>query len=197
MKFFKKYIFPALYGLLVYFTIRLLHDTDIRLKFWTRSWKQNVPEFVLSIAVGYVGVYMFERLFKYYNRRWPLQFSYQNLVRELAIMVGANLVLMNLVFTPWVIYLNGQLYWDDLADICMIPALYAVVYYGIARARTYGVEETGSVRAFIDLMVTIHPEFERSPELEGVLEVLLDEELSGEAKMEIVSVQMRDAFADQ
>jgi hypothetical protein len=73
----------------------------------------------------------------------------------------------------------------------------ALVEDGIARARTYGVEETGSVRAFIDLMVTIHPEFERSPELEGVLEVLLDEELSGEAKMEIVSVQMRDAFADQ
>jgi len=68
---------------------------------------------------------------------------------------------------------------------------------GIERARTYGVEETGAVGAFIDLMVTVDPEFEKSPDLEGVLEVLLDEELSGEAKMEIVSVQMRDAFADQ
>ncbi len=137
MKFFRKYIFPAIYGLLVYFTIRLLHDTDIRLKFWERSWKQNVPEFVLSIAVGYIGVYIFEQLFKYYDKRWPLQFCYQNLVRELAIMVGANLVLTNLFFTPWVIYINGRLYWNDLADICMIPALYAVVYYGMARARTF------------------------------------------------------------
>jgi two-component system LytT family sensor kinase len=137
MKFFRKYIFPAIYGLLVYFTIRLLHDTDIGLRFWERSWKQNVPELALSLAVGYAGVYMFERLFKYFNKRWPLQFSYQNLVRELAIMVGANLVLTNLVFTPWVIYINGRLYLNDLADICMIPALYAVVYYGIARARTY------------------------------------------------------------
>jgi len=137
MKFFRKYIFPAVYGLLVYFTVRLLHDTDLGIRFWQRSWKQNVPEFAFSLIVGYVGVYMFERLFKYFDRRWPLQFCYQNLVRELAIMVGANLVLMNLIFTPWVIFINGRLYWDDLADICMIPALYAVVYYGIARTRTY------------------------------------------------------------
>ena len=137
MKFFRKYIFPAIYGLLVYFTIRLLHDTDIRLRFWTRAWTINTIEIVLSVLVGYAGVYLFRRLFKYYDSRWHLQFRYQNLVRELAIMVGANLVLVNIVFTPWVIILNGKLYWDDLADICIIPTLYAIVYYGIARARTY------------------------------------------------------------
>ncbi len=137
MKFLRKYIFPVLYGLLVYFTVRLLHDTDIRLRFWTRPWSINAIEIVLSVSMGYAGVYLFKRLFKYYDRRWPLQFRYQNLARELSIMVGVNLILVNLIFTPWVIYLNGRLYWDDLADICMIPTLYAIVYYGIARARTY------------------------------------------------------------
>jgi two-component system, LytTR family, sensor kinase len=137
MKIFRKYIFPPLYGLLIYFTVRLLHDTDIGLQFWKRAWEQNIIEIGLSLIVGYAGVYMFERLFKYYDKRWPLQFCYQNLVRELAIMVGLNLVLMNLIFTPWVIFINGRLYMDDLADICTIPSLYAIVYYGIARARTY------------------------------------------------------------
>ena len=137
MKFFRKYIFPPLYGLIIYFTVRLLHDTDIGIRFWKRTWTQNVIELALSVLVGYVGVYLFERLFKYFNRRWPMQFCYQNIVRELAILVGANLVLMNMVFTPWVIFINGQLYWDDFADICTIPTLYAIVYYGIARARTY------------------------------------------------------------
>jgi len=137
MKFFRKYIFPPLYGLLIYFTVRLLHDTEIHLPFWKREWTQNAAEIVMSLVVGYVGVYMFERLFKYYDKRWPLQFCYQNLVRELAIMVGLNLVLMNLVFTPWVIFVNGKLYMNDLADICTIPSLYAIVYYGIARSRTY------------------------------------------------------------
>lgn len=137
MKFFRKYIFPALYGLLVYFTVRLLHDTEIGLPFWKRAWTQNTIELVLALAIGYVGVYLFEQLFKYYNKRWPLQLSYRNLVRELSIMVGANLLLANLVFTPWVIIINGKLYWNDLADICTIPTLYAIVYYGIARSRTY------------------------------------------------------------
>jgi LytS/YehU family sensor histidine kinase len=41
------------------------------------------------------------------------------------------------VFTPWVVFQNGRLYMNDLADICTIPSLYAVVYYGIARTRTY------------------------------------------------------------
>jgi len=137
MKFFRKYIFPPLYGLLIYFTVRLLHDTDLRLRFWERSWIQNGIEIVLSLFVGYAGVYLFERLFSYFDKRWPLQFCYQNLVRELAIIVCANLVLVNMVFTPWVIIINGRLYWNDLADICMIPTLYTIVYYGIARARKY------------------------------------------------------------
>ncbi|BAU55843.1 sensor histidine kinase [Mucilaginibacter gotjawali] len=137
MKIFRKYIFPPLYGLLIYFTVRLLHDTDIGLRFWKRTWSQNTIEIMLSLIVGYAGVYLFERLFKYYDQHWPLQFRYQNVVRELAIMVGLNLVLVNLVFTPWVIIINGRLFMDDLADICTIPSLYTIVYYGIARARTY------------------------------------------------------------
>src|ERR1700744_1088219 len=137
MKFFRKYIFPALYGLLNYFTVRLLHDTDLGLRFWKRNWQQNVIEIILSLFVGYAGVYLFERLFKYYNQRWPLQFCYQNIARELLIMVGANLLLVNAVFTPWVIFINGRLFSGDMADICTVPSLYAIVYYGIARTRTY------------------------------------------------------------
>ena len=137
MNFFRKYIFPPLYGLIIYFTVRLLHDTEIRLPFWERTWQQNVIELMLSMLVGYVGVYIFERLFKYYDRHWTPEFRYGTIVRELALMIGANLVLMNIVFTPWVIFINGKLYMNDFADICTIPALYAVVYYGIARARKY------------------------------------------------------------
>jgi len=155
MKIFRKYIFPPLYGLLIYFTVRLLHDTDIGLRFWKRTWTQNVAEIILSLIVGYAGVYLFERLFKYYDQRWPLQFRYQNLVRELAIMVGLNLVLMNLIFTPWVIFINGRLYMDDLADICTIPSLYAIVYYGIARTRTYMIAYVDN-RVLLEKVTTDH-----------------------------------------
>ena len=52
--------------------------------------------------VGYIAIYLFEWLFKYYDKRWPLQFCYQGVVRELLILVGANLVLVNAVLYRWI-----------------------------------------------------------------------------------------------
>jgi two-component system LytT family sensor kinase len=143
MKFFKKYIFPALYGLLVYFTIRLLHDVDVDAQFWKRSWALNGIEMAFSIITGYAGIYLFKRLFKFYDKRWPIQFGYQGVVRELLILVFSNLVLVNLIMTPLVALTDDGLSWADFADINMIPTLYAIVYYGIARSSTY-------LRAYVD-----------------------------------------------
>jgi len=137
MKFFRKYIFPALYGLMIYFTVRLLHDTVDGVHFWKRSWTLNSIEIGCSILTGYLSVYIFERLFKYYNKHWPLKFSPQNLVRELLILIAANLILDNLILTPMAALTDDGLSWADLSDICTIPTLYAIVYYGIARSRTY------------------------------------------------------------
>lgn len=137
MVFFRKFIFPALYGLIIYFTVRLLHDTEVGERFWHRALEQNAIELGCSIFTGYVGVYMFERLFKYFDKNWPMQFCYQNMVRELLILVTANLLLVNSILTPMAALTDDGLSWADLADICMIPTLYAIVYYGIARSRTY------------------------------------------------------------
>ncbi|HEY4198522.1 MAG TPA: histidine kinase, partial [Mucilaginibacter sp.] len=153
MNFFRKYIFPALYGLLVYFTIRLLHDTDVHQRFWERQFYINGVEIVCTVAVGYMAIYLFQRLFKYYDKRWPVQLSYQGVARELAILVGANLVLVNVIFVPmdmalhtdwkpW--YISGA----DVADINMIPTLYAIVYYGIARSSIW-------LRAYVDNKVQL------------------------------------------
>ena len=143
MKFFRKYIFPASYGLLVYFTIRLLHDTDIGQHFWERDFYVNGIEMACSILVGYLAIYIFERLFKCYDRHRTVQLSYGAVVRELAILVGANLILVNVVFVPMVMALHVSqgidelMPWADVADINMIPTLYAIVYYGIARSSTW------------------------------------------------------------
>ena len=137
MKFFRKYISPALYGLLVYFTVRLLHDTEHDEMFWKRDWGLNALEMSCSVLVGYAGIYMFEWLFRFYDRRWPLQFNYRGVVRELIILVLANLVLVNLIFTPMATLTDDGLSWGDLADLTMIPTLYAIIYYGIARSSTW------------------------------------------------------------
>src|SRR5260370_18321587 len=114
MKFFRKYIFPALYVLMVYFTISLLHDTDINSKFWKRDWGLNIFEMSCSVVVGYAGIYLFKRLFKFYDERRPLQLNYQSVVRELITLVIANLVLVNMIFIPMCAFTDDGLSWADL-----------------------------------------------------------------------------------
>jgi two-component system, LytTR family, sensor kinase len=139
MKFFRKYIFPAVYGLLVYFTIRLLHDTDTNEHFWERDFYINAVEISFTIIVGYIGIYLFQSLFRYYAKRWPQQLSYRWVLRELLLLAGANLVLVNVIFVPMNMTLahRSWILWADLADINMIPTLYAIVYYGIVRSSTW------------------------------------------------------------
>ena len=102
-----------------------------------------------AVMVGYLSIYIFQRLFKYYDKRWPVQLSYQSIVRELLILVGANLVLVNAVFVPMDMALHQNdwkawwIPWADVADINMIPTLYAIVYYGIARGSSW-------LRAYVD-----------------------------------------------
>src|ERR1700761_6541721 len=153
MKLFQKYIFPAIYGLLVYATIRLLHDTDVGEHFWERHFYINAVEVACTIIVGYIAIWLFEWLFKYYDRRWPIQFCYQGVLRELLILVGANLVLVNAVFVPMDMSLHMDwkpwyISWADVADINMIPTLYAIVYYGIARSSSW-------LKAYVDNKVQL------------------------------------------
>ncbi|HZX57108.1 MAG TPA: histidine kinase [Mucilaginibacter sp.] len=148
MKFFKKYIFPAVYGLLVYFTVRLLHDTVIGERFWKRDWGLNILEMSYSVAAGMLAIYVYERLFKFFDRRWPAQFSYRGVLRELLIMVAANLILMNAILTPMAALTDDGLSWGDFADINVIPTLYAIVYYGIVRTSTY-------LKAYVDNKVQL------------------------------------------
>lgn len=137
MKFFRIYLFPPLFGLLQYFTVRLLHDTEHLEKFWQRDWKLNCFEMFCCMVTGYLGVNLFRWLFRYYDRKWPLQFSYKVIARELLILVGLNLVLLNLILTPMAAFTDDGLSWGDLADLCTIPTLYAVIYYGVTRSSTY------------------------------------------------------------
>jgi|GEM_PF-6294598 len=75
MKFFRKYIFLWIYGLLIYFTLHLIHDVEVHSKFWQRIWTLNFLEMGCCVLTGYCDVYFFERLLKYFDRKWPLQFA--------------------------------------------------------------------------------------------------------------------------
>jgi two-component system LytT family sensor kinase len=142
---FKKYLFPALYGLLVYFTIRLLLDTVTGMRFWRdRHWEQNAIEMCYSIGFSYLFLFACNRLFRYFDRRWPANdLSYKRIVREVLWLIGLDLVFNNLFFLPLAAFTDDGAQWYDVVDINTIPLLYSLIYYGIARSSTF-------LKAYID-----------------------------------------------
>jgi two-component system LytT family sensor kinase len=137
MKRFWKYSFPAIYGLLVYFTIRILLDTVTGMKFWNRSWQLNSIEFGICILVGYCFIFSQDRLYKYFDTRWKTEISYKRGIRELVYVTLLVLLFQNILVTPLVASTDDGLQWYDLVDINVIPLLYAYIYYGISRSNTF------------------------------------------------------------
>jgi hypothetical protein len=124
--------------MVVYFTIRLLLDSVTGMKFWERNrWKQTSFELGYCIFVSYLFVWVFRRLFRWFDEKWPAEFSYRRVVRELLYVFFVNLVFQNVFLTTFVALTDDGLQWYDLADINTIPLLYVLIYYGIARSSTF------------------------------------------------------------
>jgi len=137
MQVFKRHIFPGVYGLIIYFTIRLLHDIDVEARFWYRDWRLNAFEIACSIFMGYVSIALFKTIFRYCDKRWPAAQTYDNLLYGLILVILGNLLLVNLVFTPMATFTDDGLSWADFVGLNVIPALYTIIYYGIARSRVW------------------------------------------------------------
>lgn len=140
-----KYLFPPLYGMIVYFTIRLLLDSVTGMKFWERKrWGQTSLELVYSILVSYIFVWVFQSLFRWFDKRWPHeQYSSRRIIRELLYVFLVNLVFQNVFLTTFCALTDDGAQWYDIADVNTIPLLYVLIYYGIMRSRTF-------LKAYID-----------------------------------------------
>ncbi len=133
-----KNLFPALYGLLVFATIRLLQDTSSGFKFWQRKWQQNALEIGFSIAIGYLVVIIANRLWQYFDNRISAQAFHTNVLwRELFYLAVINICLFNLVLTPMAAFTDDGLSRSDLAFINIVPLLFTFIYYGFVRSRKY------------------------------------------------------------
>jgi len=134
MRFFKRFIFPAIYGLCIYFTVRLLHDIDIRLKFWQRALATNLSEIITTIMLGYIMIAVFRRLLQHFERR-PFPISLITVIRELGIFIIANCLIVSALFLPVAALTDDGLSVDDIVDWNVIPAFYAIICYGILRGK--------------------------------------------------------------
>jgi two-component system, LytTR family, sensor kinase len=138
MKFFWKYFFPPLYGLVVYITIRLVLDTATGMKFWHRRWQINAMDIAACVVFSYIFMAVFRRLLRWFDKKWgDRDFSPSRIQRELLYVIGMNIVLQNAMLGTYTATTDDGMQWFDLADINIIPTLYSLILYGIVRSQTF------------------------------------------------------------
>jgi sensor histidine kinase YesM len=134
MKRFWKYAFPALFGLLMYITVRVLNDTLSHFQVWKRDWTITAIEMVFVLGAGYVTMYAFEKLFQRFDKKLQHNITFKTVITELLWVVIIIVVINNSIITPMVALTDDGLSWGDFANINIIPLLYCLVYYAVARS---------------------------------------------------------------
>jgi hypothetical protein len=129
-----KYLFPALYGLLIYATIRLINDTLEDDKFWERPLLLNTIEISFTILTGYTIYFATQRVFRHFDRYLAEGPNSKTIRRELFWVFVVTEIVVNLVMTPLVALTDDGLSWGDLAIINVIPLLYNLIYYTVIRS---------------------------------------------------------------
>jgi two-component system, LytTR family, sensor kinase len=136
MKLFWRFIFPILFGLLIYISIRLVTDIPAEENFWKRPVTQNAIEIFSVIGMSY----LFDALLRYaihqFNKRKE-NFNLQNVAFEFGILLLICILLINPCIFLIHYLINDPI---DLADVTIaniIVALYVLLYYAIARGNSF------------------------------------------------------------
>ena len=148
MKWFWTYLFAPVYGLLIYFTIRLINDTLSYDPFWDRSWKLNAFEMGCSVVMGFVMVYVLNKLFRHFDKQLAVRVGYKTVLQELLWVFVVTEVCVNVVMTPMAALTDDGLSIGDFAIINVIPVLYNLLYYAVVRSNKL-------LRAYIDKQIQL------------------------------------------
>ncbi len=135
---FRRYYFPAVYGLTTYFSIRLLLDTVTGMRFWERSWGLNLFEISCCILFGYLLIGVHHYLYRYFDKRWADMGDYKKRVlKEIGVISLMTILFQNILILPLAAFTDDGAQWYDVADINLVPLLYSLIYYGVSRSNTF------------------------------------------------------------
>ncbi len=134
MRFFWKYVFPGLFGLMIYVTIRIINDTIAEDHFWERDIPTLAIEISFCILGGYLQVYLLQRLFRRFDKHLHNNIGYKVVMKELLWVFIGTEICMNALITPMVALTDDGLTWGDFAVINIIPLMFSLLYYTIVRS---------------------------------------------------------------
>ncbi|MEL6538289.1 MAG: histidine kinase [Bacteroidota bacterium] len=138
MRRFWQYIFPGLYGLLIYLTIRVINDTlSGDWDYFGRPLWLNAVEVVGSTFFGYVLMRTMKRMEEVYFHRLGEEITLTRIALELLSVIGLTVASVHLTFIPLASMTDDGLSWADYAQINIIPSMYALMYFGVRRSNFY------------------------------------------------------------
>jgi sensor histidine kinase YesM len=131
-----KHIFPAVYGLLIYTSIRLVNDIISDTQFWKRHWSINAIEIGTSIIVSYVFAYILNYFIQKFSRTHGSKLTPKMILREFVTVYFFCMLVLNATAVPMAALTDDGLQLYDVVNINLIPVLYLLLYYAIARGNT-------------------------------------------------------------
>jgi sensor histidine kinase YesM len=134
MKAILKYGFPALFGILIYASIRVVDDTMTDTVFWQRPFRQNAIEVLSVIVMAYGFDYMLRYFVRHFNRR-KASVHPGDMLLEYGTVCLACIVFVNPVLALIHYLIDDPLRWNDVALANVVVVLYTLLYYAIARGR--------------------------------------------------------------
>jgi len=142
MKWFWKFSFSVVYGLLIYFTIRVVTDTTEGSRFWLRPWQQNFIEIFFVTLATCITLPVLSRLVQHFSRQ-SAAFNAKNVIREFGIILLVALLAVNPMFFLIHYLLDDPVNWSNFSIANIVVILYILLYYAIARGNKF-------VQAYID-----------------------------------------------
>ena len=128
-----KHIFPLLYGLLIYTSIRLVNDIISETKFWERHWSINAIEIATTIIVSYIFVGIINYFIKKFSRIHGTRLTGKMILREFGTVYFFCMLVLNATVTPMAALTDDGLQLYDIVNINLIPVLYLLLHYAIVR----------------------------------------------------------------
>jgi two-component system LytT family sensor kinase len=137
MKFFWRYIFPVLFGLLIYASVRVMADITIGDKFWIRPWKTNAIEITFIIFFSFAVLWMIGVLIKIFENRKNRGVKGFSVSKEFLIIFVSNLLLLHFIIVPLMVFTDDGMQLEDYVIGMIIPSLYVLLYFAIVRGNLY------------------------------------------------------------
>ncbi|CAN5497255.1 histidine kinase [soil metagenome] len=133
----KKKLFPVFFGFIIYASIRLVNDVVSQWKFWERPLSVNIIEIIGVIVFSYIFVGIINFFLKKNLEKSKIHQVRPNLRKEF-LEVGLYLELsFALTLLPFAALTDDGLQWWDVVNLTIIPLLYCLLYYAIARVNQY------------------------------------------------------------